>query len=344
MPLRHLSTSCAPNRLNIRSSLSTESDTELKLESFILFINDISKFYCIKHSKIKLYADDIKLYFHFCYDKWSDLMQIDLFAIIAWAKMWQLSISINKTYVLHIDAKNPRHVYNINGQYIVARETVKDLGVHVTSDLNWSVQVNKVVKKAKRITNVILHAFRCHNVDLYMSAFAIYVKPILNYSNYVWNPVLYRNIDTTENVLRAYTRRVFKKCGLPRMSYSERLAFLGMSSLEFSRFVSCLNMFFKIYFHFVCCNVLNNFNCPKYLSNLRSHSKRLMIPFCNIIARKNFFTFRFLRVWNNLPSSIVLFNVSKAFSNRVFSLNLHKLSDFRYCSLFIVLFFIFMLL
>ena len=43
--------------------------------------------------------------------------------------------------------------------------------------------------------------------------------------------MLCRDIDAIENVLRAYTRRVFKKCGLPRMSYSERLAFLGMSSL-----------------------------------------------------------------------------------------------------------------
>ena len=66
---------------------------------FVLFINDISK------CKIKLNADDIKLYFHFCCDKWSDLMQIDLDAIIAWATMWQLSISINKTYLLHIGAK-----------------------------------------------------------------------------------------------------------------------------------------------------------------------------------------------------------------------------------------------
>ena len=130
---------------------------------FVLFINDISK--CIKYSKIKLYADDIKLYFHFCCDKWSDLMQIDLDDIIAWAKMWQLSISINKTYLLHTGAKNPRHAYNINGQNIFAVETVKDLGVHVTSDLNWSVPVNEMVKKANRITNVILHASKCHNVD-----------------------------------------------------------------------------------------------------------------------------------------------------------------------------------
>ena len=182
---------------------------------------------------------------------------------------------------------------------------------------------------ANRITNIILHAFRCHKVDLYMSAFAIYVKPILDYCNYVWNLVLY-DIDEIENVLRVYTKRVLKKCGLPRMSYSERLAFLGMYSLECLRFVSHLTMFFKIYHHFVCFNVLNNFNCSKYLSNLCGHSKRLMIPFCHTNIRKNYFTFRFLCFWNNLPSFVVLTNISKAFSNRVFSLNLHKLAKFRY--------------
>ena len=148
-----------------------------------------------------------------------------------------------------------------------------------------------MVKKVNRITNIILRALRCHNVDLYISAFAFYVKPIFYYCNYVWNPVLCRDIDAIENVLRAYIRRVLKKCGLPRMSYSERLAFFGMSSLECSRFVLCLTMFFKIYHHFVCCNVLNNFNCPKYLSNLRGHSKRLMIPFCHTNVMENYFTF-----------------------------------------------------
>ena len=127
--------------------------------------------------------------------------------------------------------------------------------------------------------------------------------------------MLCRDIDTIKTVLRAYTRRVFTKCGLLRMSYSERLAFLGKSSLECSRFVSCLKMFFKIYHHFVCCNVLNNFNYPKYLSMV--NSKRLMIPFCHTNVRNNYFTFRFLRVWNNLPSSVVLNNVSKALSNHV---------------------------
>ena len=72
--------------------------------------------------------------------------------------MWQLSISINKAYLLHIGAKNPRHICDISGQSIVAVKTVEDLGIHVISDLNWSFQVIDIVKKANRITNVILRA------------------------------------------------------------------------------------------------------------------------------------------------------------------------------------------
>ena len=113
---------------------------------FIVFINDITK--CIKHCRIKLYADDVNLYFHFCCDRWIDFLQRDLDAIVEWANMWQLNISISKTFLLHIGSKNPRHVYSINGTDIVAVDTIKDLGVHVSHDLSWSVNVQKVVKKA----------------------------------------------------------------------------------------------------------------------------------------------------------------------------------------------------
>ena len=89
-----------------------------------------------------------------------DFLQRDLDAIVEWANMWQLNISISKTFLLHIGSKNPRHVYSINGTDIVAVDTIKDLGVHVSHDLSWSVNIQEVVKQANKIANVILHAFR----------------------------------------------------------------------------------------------------------------------------------------------------------------------------------------
>jgi hypothetical protein len=232
--------------------------------------------------------------------------------------------------MLHIGARNPNHVYTVNNVNISVVNSVKDLGVHVNCDLNWSLHVNEVVKKANKISNVILHGFRCHNVDLYMSAFNTYVKPVVEYCNYVWNPVLCRDIDVIENIQRSYTRRVYWKCGLPRISYADRLEYLDSLSLECSRIITCLTMFYKIYNKFVCCNVLDDFSFPAYMSNLRGHNKRLLIPFCRSSCRKEYFTFRFLRVWNNLPVNTVSTNVTKTFMNNVRSLDMNTFINCRY--------------
>ena len=48
-----------------------------------------------------------------------------------------------------------------------------------------------------------------------MRAFDSYVKLIVEYCCYVWFPMQCKDIDTIENIQRSFTRRVFRKCGLP---------------------------------------------------------------------------------------------------------------------------------
>jgi len=67
---------------------------------FLLFINDVS-FTCIGQAKLKLFADDIKLYSSFKVDGFNcgDLQQsLDLLS--SWAKSSQLNINISKCSVL----------------------------------------------------------------------------------------------------------------------------------------------------------------------------------------------------------------------------------------------------
>jgi hypothetical protein len=59
---------------------------------FVLYINDLPQF--IKHCKIKMYADDVKLYFVFPSGANTYIMQLDLDNIAMWAATWQLTISI----------------------------------------------------------------------------------------------------------------------------------------------------------------------------------------------------------------------------------------------------------
>ena len=63
-----------------------------------------------------------------------------------------------------------------------------------------------------------------------MQASDCYVKPIVEYCCYVWFPMQCKDIDTIENIQRSLTHRVFRKFGLPHMSYAERLTFLHLST------------------------------------------------------------------------------------------------------------------
>jgi len=88
---------------------------------FLLFINDVS-FTCIGQAKLKLFADDIKLYssvfkvYVFNKNYCGDLQQsLDLLS--SWAKSWQLNINRSKCTVLSIHHKSKSiipHTYLIN--------------------------------------------------------------------------------------------------------------------------------------------------------------------------------------------------------------------------------------
>ncbi len=289
---------------------------------FIIYINDLPS--CVLYSTVKLYADDVKVFHKFSPLKITDNLQSDLDAISIWAKIWQLKISIEKTFMLHIGSKNTRKMYNINGICIAVKESIKDLGVYFSSDLSPQMHCFETAKRANRIANAILHSFVCSDVNTYMRAFLAYVRPILEYCCYIWYPSLCRDIDILENVLKCYTRRVFKKCKLPYMCYTDRLNYLNMQTIEYRRLVLSLTMFYNVYHENVSCNVLSNqiFNCIS--ENLRGNSCRMFIPFCKSSVRKSFFAFKMLPIWNSLPNVIVTSNVSRGFMFRLNDCDLNR--------------------
>ena len=103
----------------------------------------------------------------------------------------------------------------------------------------------------KCITNIL------HNINISFNVNS-YVKAIVEYCCYAWFPMQGKNIDTIENIQRSFTR-VFRKCGLPHMSYAERLTFLHHSTLEKRRLIVSLSMLYNIYNCHINCNTLCNF-------------------------------------------------------------------------------------
>ena len=95
---------------------------------FLLFVNDLPK--CVT-SKIKLFADDAKVYSAVGADATSTQLQDDLAAMVTWSEKWLLPFNVAKCSSLHLGPANPGVVYSIAGTALRQSVQKKDLGVLV---------------------------------------------------------------------------------------------------------------------------------------------------------------------------------------------------------------------
>jgi hypothetical protein len=63
-----------------------------------------------------MFADDVKIYYSFSIYCRSNVLRKD---IAVWASLWQLTTSVDKTFMLHLGTGNPRHIYSVNGVYVI---------------------------------------------------------------------------------------------------------------------------------------------------------------------------------------------------------------------------------
>ena len=63
---------------------------------FLIFVNDIVD--CVKTAKVKIYADDCKIYLKANDDDSVTSLNVDLGSICTWSSQWQLPLSIFKMY------------------------------------------------------------------------------------------------------------------------------------------------------------------------------------------------------------------------------------------------------
>ena len=69
---------------------------------FLVYINDLVELLASFNIKVKLFADDVKLYVRVVSVTDTTTLQKALTALVSWADEWQLSVSVEKCRVLHI--------------------------------------------------------------------------------------------------------------------------------------------------------------------------------------------------------------------------------------------------
>ena len=267
---------------------------------FLCFINELIELLDKIGIKIKVFADDVKLYARIVSSIDVALLQKAIDVLAVWACAWQLEISIDKCYTLNLATVCCDTTLNINGHPLPVVESCRDLGVTLNGDLSPSVHIDQIIVKAHQRANNILRCFVSRDRSVLVKAFLTYVRPILEYNSVVWSPFLKLDIERIERVQRLFTRRL---PGMKKLSYSDRMKLLNIQSLQLRRLYTDIIWCYKIIFGLTALKFDEFFEWV-YIKCTRGHPFKLYKKRNVCKVRAVYFSERVVNIWNTLDNNV----------------------------------------
>ena len=278
---------------------------------FILYINDLVNI--LKHSRGLSFADDTKLTKAIKGINCMALLQEDLWLVTAWSLLNNMELHEKKFEVLNYSL-NPSWLLRqlpftagcteyltSEGHSIQPKNTVRDLGVLISSSRSWSPHINEIAQSANKIASWVLGVFKDRSPAVMMTLFKSMVRSKLEYCCPVWNPSKVQDIQALENVQRNFTRRV---SGCQNLDYWDRLKKLNILSLQRRRERYCIIHVWKMLHHFAPNDIGMTFN-----DHIRLGTK-VVIPPVNKVQVSvrtdydNSFKIKAAKLWNLLPKTV----------------------------------------
>ena len=220
---------------------------------------------------------------------------------------WNLNLAISecKCVVQHFGARNPNISYSLNGSLLSNSRLVRDLGVHMASNLSFGNHITEITKRARAKVNVLFKALRSNSPALLTAAFSTYIRPLLETSSSVWSPEAVGLTNLIEDVQRQFTRRLFYRCNMPPEPYLGRLRYLSIQTLEYRRCLSDFKFMYNCIHRPYELDSTCLFRHP--IQNRPSHCShrlRVALPFILRNSMSTVFS-RHYSIWNNFPDNIV---------------------------------------
>ena len=134
---------------------------------------------------------------------------------------------------------------------------VKDFGISIYSQIKLDLHINAIVVKAHAHACLIIRCFLSKDRVSLIKDFFTYTRSLVEYASCVWSPSSVDLIRKIEAVKKPFTKRL---PGFNVLDNQERLAFLGLESLELRRPWADICMTYKISFNLVYLNI-DNFCC-----------------------------------------------------------------------------------
>ena len=200
---------------------------------FLIMINDIDN--NVEHSNVTLFADDTRVGRSISDEDDIVNLQVDLNKIYAWQDANNMKFNAGKFEAIKYGSnKNLKYDYCYltpgAEDNIEETETVKDLGVLLDNDLNFTSHVNKVISKVNMKVGWIFRNFNTRNATILKPLWKSLIQPHIDYCSPLWfNSTNISALRCIENLQRRFTRRI---SGLAELNYWQRLKFLRVYSQE----------------------------------------------------------------------------------------------------------------
>uniref|UniRef100_A0A803K5E7 Reverse transcriptase domain-containing protein n=1 Tax=Xenopus tropicalis TaxID=8364 RepID=A0A803K5E7_XENTR len=273
---------------------------------FNLFINDLEVGI---DSTVSIFADDTKLCKTISSMQDAAALQSDLTKLDNWAANWKMRFNVDKCKVMHFGRNNINANYLLNGSVLGVSLMEKDLGVFVDNKLSNARQCHSVATKANKVLSCINKGIDSRDENIILPLYRSLVRPHLEYAVQFWAPVLKKDINELEKVQRRATKLVK---GMEDLNYEVRLSRLRLFSLEKRRLRGDMITLYK-YIRGDSRQLGDVLFSHKNNQRTRGHPFRLEERSFHLKQRRWFFTVRAVRLWNALPSDVVMADSVNAF-------------------------------
>ena len=223
---------------------------------FVLFINDISE-NISPGTSIALYADDTKIWREIHSKQDNDILQQDIKSLELWATKNLMKFHPAKCHILPVSHKrlpklNKRYAYQLNGVVLQYYSTEVDLGVYVTSKLNFTEHCNKLYSKANsRLGLNKRTCFFLRNPQQKRKIYLAMVRSLFEHCSVVWRPHNKTTIDKLESIQKRGIKWILNEeyYSYSKLEYLLRCKQLNILPLEYKLLFNDLLLLHKIIYN-----------------------------------------------------------------------------------------------
>jgi exonuclease III len=294
---------------------------------FLIYINDI--FGIEFRGILQLFADDAVLtYSEDTVEELRESMLHDLHLLLEWMTKNRLTMNIDKTkfvvFSLGTSTAVEFNEISFRGQAINRVNSYKYLGLHIDSQLNFSVHIDHIVRKISPMIGVFRKINFYIRPETLLNVYFAYIHSHFNYLSCIWGTATNSRMNLLQRLQNKAIKYIFH---LPRLHPTSQLYNLKILPVSALKEYDMLLVVFKIMHGMLKYNESIHLSSDVHAHSTRSASNIYMGTFRCTFGRKSIF-YEGFKLFNDLPLRLKsidgLANFSKEIRQVVLSRYFHE--------------------